>query len=162
MLEAQFDGMQHDPLRTAPIRNRTPVWRSIVNPLTAQRRACLAEMNAYLMRSAGLQTAFDECVLIESLDDANMCDRTLPVRRVTAAAPAVTAVANQRGLDASIRGSAPNQRQVKPFGTAGSKLLSEMTFGLPRTSKHDQATGFFIEAVYRAYNKRLTAATAGQ
>ena len=74
--------------------------RPIVDPLAAQRRTCFAQVDAYLMRSAGFQSTFDEGTLAEFLNHSDVSNGTLRAFRRAilgsrgAASVAVSAIAD--------------------------------------------------------------------
>src|SRR5208337_3328917 len=100
------------------------------------------------MSSAGLQAAFDQGVIAELLDHADVCHRALPAaRRRAAAAPAVAAVAYQEGLDAAWLRPPANHRQVAALDRVPAELLAEMTLGGGSAGEHHETAGFLVDAV---------------
>lgn len=101
MIEPQSRCVQSDPIEPAAVRVWSAMQRPIVNALTAQRRARLAEMDAHLMSPPRFQPALDEGEISQFLNETDMGHGTLSPcgsasrgRRCTTT-PAVSAIANQ-------------------------------------------------------------------
>jgi hypothetical protein len=129
--------------------------RAVVDALAAQWRATLAQMNANLMRTAGLESAFDECMVSELLHDPHMCNSVLAGfgRRCTPA-PAISPVSNQIRFEAARRRAAANHSQVATLDGVRAKLTAEIALGLRRSGKHQQSARLLVETVNRAQAER--------
>src|SRR5205807_3281667 len=92
MIDRQKRRVQERPFRTAFVRQRLPMERTIVNAFAAQGRACLAQMDAHLMRAPGLQSALEQREVAERFHDADLCDRVLSFGCSAGAASAVAAI----------------------------------------------------------------------
>ena len=77
MLEAKSSRVQGHSLRATGIGEWFAVQGPVIDVVAAQRRPCLAEMNADLMGPSSLQTALNQRVIAQFLHDANARDRAL-------------------------------------------------------------------------------------
>ena len=74
MIQTEFGGVQHRSPRPTAIRERLVVKRPIVDVFSAQGRAGFTQMDADLVCSSCLQPAFDERIVAQIFDDADVRD----------------------------------------------------------------------------------------
>src|SRR5579875_305685 len=152
--------MEGDALYAAAVRQRPAVQRAVVNAFAAQRHAGFTKMDAYLMRAASFQPAFDKRVSAPFFKNTDMRDRSLALAgHGGTAAAAVAAVAHQPRFDPSLFGPAAHYAAVDPFDRVGAELPTEMAFGLDRPCKHHQTARVFIEPMHGTHFCLLGALT---
>ena len=127
MRKSQIGGMQSNPRCPARVRRRPAVHGPIINPLAGQRRPGFAQMDADLVRPAGLQPAFDQAARTPISSRTRTCvTARWPSPRRTAPAPTVAAVPDQPRFDPPLRRPAAGDRQISPADGMSAKLLAEI------------------------------------
>jgi hypothetical protein len=150
VVETQVGGMEHDSLGTAGIGQGPAMQRAVVNMIAAQGRAALPQVNADLVRAAGLQAAFHERAIPQFLDDANMRYGPLAFTgRLRAATAAVATVSNDVRFDSFRFRLTTDQGQVAALDGMLAKLLAQVPLGLRRQGEDHQAAGVLVDAVDR-------------
>src|SRR5262249_22081924 len=111
MLQAQYRCMQRGSRRTTVIELRSAVKRTIINGLPAEGRSCFGQMDSHLMSASRFQATLNQGEIPQILDNLDMRYRMLAGPGLqTAAAPTVTAVADQPRFNSPRLRPAPNQR----------------------------------------------------
>src|SRR5579875_796360 len=109
-------------------------------------------MDAHLMRSPGLQSAFDKRVVAQFFEDADMSDRPLSLAgRGRTAAAAVTTIAYQPRFDLSFFGPAAYHTTIDTLDGMRAKLSAEVALGFDRPREHHQTTCVLIEPMDGPY-----------
>ena len=122
--------MEQRPRRPAAVRKRLTVGRPVVHRFAAQRRARFAQVNTHLMRSACLQTTFDEREIAERFDNGNVRDRALTVfgeEVGCASATAITAVAHEHRFGSPGFWCSAREGEVSSLGG----VLAELSSSFP-------------------------------
>jgi hypothetical protein len=159
MVEVQSSSVKGEALCMAPVGKRLAVDGPIVNTLSANGRAGFAQVNANLVRSPGIQPAFDQGVLSQVFQDPYMRYGALAGPPLYlpptlggdieggAPSPAVTPVADQACLDGPRLSPAADHRRIPALDGVGSELLPQMSFRFRCARENDQAAGLFVEPV---------------
>src|SRR5262245_50913867 len=101
MGETELGGVQGQAGRAALVRLRLLAEFAVVDLLTADRMAQLAQVDANLMGAARLEPARQQRVVLQVFDGIDMRDRLLAgAAQGSAAAPAVAAIADELAGDA--------------------------------------------------------------
>ncbi len=149
VIKAQAGRVKCKPRRAALIRHRLAVQGAIVDAFAAQGSAGFTQVNADLMGAPSLEPAFDEGVIAQFFEYADVCDGTLALAGYrTAAAAAVAAIADEIGFDALGLGSAANDGEIAAFDGVGTELLAEIALGGRRAREDHQAGGVLVEPVH--------------
>src|SRR5262245_61943169 len=122
MFEDQGCGVKGDTTCRARVKDRTAIERTIIDALAADRRPPLRQMDTHLMRSSRFQTALDQHELAQRLDDTDVSDSPLSIRRAAAAAPAVAAIAHKVRLDSRLLRLSANDGEIPSFRRVGAHL----------------------------------------
>jgi hypothetical protein len=145
--------MQGRASRAALVRQRLPVHRPIVDPLSTERCSLFPQVNAHLMRAARFQAAFHKREIPKVLHEADMRDGALAMPWLrTAAATAVAAIGNQEAVDASGLSMAPDKGQVPAFDGMAAKLLAELALGVRGACQDHQAACVPVQPVHGTYS----------
>src|SRR5260370_11882984 len=134
---------------------------AIVPFFAADRVAQLGQVNANLMRPAGLQPAAQHRIAGQLFNKLNVRDGLLAdARQLGAAAAAVAAISDQAGGNALRWKRAGNDRQISGQNRVGTKLLSQSSFGRDRAGADDPDAGLFVDTVDDAQPRRRAFAVA--
>ena len=72
MVETEMGSVQGQARRAAAVGHRSAVQGAVVNAFAAKWGAGLAEVDAHLVRAAGLQAAFDQGVIAKIFQNGNV------------------------------------------------------------------------------------------
>jgi hypothetical protein len=148
MRKDERGGVQRDARHAADIGQRPSVQRAVVDVISANGSAGLAQMNAHLMRPARFQATFDKGEISQVFHDADMSNRALALVRGRGTAPTpVAAVAHQRTLDALGPSAAANYGEVAAFDGMISELFAQTPLCRKGACEHHEAAGFVIQTV---------------
>src|SRR5258708_8055654 len=160
--KAESGGTQGHAFEAAGLGIGLAMDRPIVDAFATDRRAGFAEMNANLVGTPCLQTAFGQGEVAELRHDANVRNRAFALTGIRCAAPpSVAAIFDKVGFNLTFLGVASYHGQVAALNRMRPELLAQVAlrFGSPR--ENDQAAGFLIEPMHGAHSSRFSGLPSG-
>ena len=116
MLNLKKGGVKHRPGCFRGIGDGRTMERPVIDPFPAQGCAAFTKVDAYLMSPARFETAFNERVVTDFLNQVDVSDRTLAILRVwTGATTTITTILDKGRFDPLRPGVAADKCDILPL-----------------------------------------------